>query len=103
MPSHSLLTAATLSAVGGFVDEPDDACGRDPRRGNVLTGFDASQGLALLLARHREDRERRLVDRGERERESGVRVDVVARGQHQALARVAGGGGGGTGWREGRG
>src|SRR5258707_15706066 len=99
MPSHPLLTAATLSAVGGFVDEPDDACGRDPRRGNVLTGFDASQGLALLLARHREDRERRLVDRGERERESGERVDVVARGNHQGLALFERGGAGKEGRR----
>src|SRR2546426_11196039 len=52
----------SCSAVGGFVDEPDDAVGGNPRRGQVFTGLHPLERVALLLARHREDGERRGVD-----------------------------------------
>ncbi len=70
------------------VSDPEHLPGPDAGAGEILSGPDARDRVALLVAFHRHDREHRTFDRGKGEGQPGIRVQVVAARDDETLAFV---------------
>ena len=64
----------------------------DPGCGQVVAGADAGERVALLGAGHGEHDEAAAGQRREREREPGMRVEIVAVRDHEPVGDVERGG-----------
>src|SRR5262245_64583929 len=80
--ARDTVTARTLlPAQGGPVAQPDDAVGPDLRTRKIVAGADPIDGVALFVARDGDDHQAGTRDRGKGERQTRLRVRVVA-GRH---------------------
>src|SRR5829696_2109734 len=91
MPRERMLTVSSVlprRPVRRFVHEPDHALGQDARGGQFVAGLDPLERVALARTRDGEHRQAGPGEGREGQRQTRVRMEIVAGRDDQPLALV---------------